>query len=715
MTADVLLEQCLSDGYQTSFTEHFQNCSDYLNCLEPLLFSLSWNGDRRLIAEALPHFSEALTLNGFKKVMANLGYDSRSFSINLKHIDERLMPCLFVSQTSGAVVLLHADSENIIAYDGHINRRIEIPRSLMQGKVYLFSVADVDNDQFNRVKSNWFNGVTKKFRGHIAQIIILTTLLNITALATPLFIMATYDRVIGAESTAMLGNFLIGISLALLAMVGITAIRTRILAYMGAKLDDIVGDGIFSRIITLPSTYTESATVGAQIARIRDLDTVRDFFTGPLCTLIFELPFVLFFIGVIAVLSGSLALVPLIMIGVFIIVAFILKQTMSRDIYLNSKYNAKRQSFLLEALNHHKELKLLGAEKIWHERFRDISAKISLTSFRTSVMSAVINSFANVMTIAAGMAIITLGCSKVIDGNMTIGALIATTMLLWRILTPIKTVFTSYAHFQHISGSIRQINTLMNLEPEWTNKISYTSADIFHNKIDFRRINLRYHQDMDPSLSNVSFTVNAGEMVVISGENGSGKSSLLKLLLRLYAPQMGGIYLGGKDIRQIDCKTLRDTVAYVPQVCQFFYGTIAQNLRLAQPLATEAELIEACHLAGVYEDIIALPEGLNSRIGDQKKAQLPLNLQRRLSLARAYLKKPPLFLLDEPFNGLEQESTRQIYENLMSFKGISTILMVTHIPEYMQRADRLIYLQQGQVRYNDVPDKVLPLILQELN
>jgi len=224
-------------------------------------------------------------------------------------------------------------------------------------------------------------------------------------------------------------------------------------------------------------------------------------------------------------------------------------------------------------------------------------------------------------------------------------------------------------------------------------------------RVTFRRVSLRYKADADPAVVGVDFDVRPGEVVAVIGGNGSGKSTLLKLILGIYAPQAGNIQIDGRDIRQIDPVELRHAIAYAPQECQFFYGTIAQNLRLAHPLATDSDLRQAAREAGVLDEILALEQGsglwrrtgFDARIGDSTSNQIPTSLQQRLNLARAYLKRSAITLFDEPGSGLDFASDRRFVEAVEAMKGKSTVFIVTHRPSHVRLADRIVWLEGGHV------------------
>jgi ATP-binding cassette subfamily C protein/ATP-binding cassette subfamily C protein LapB len=295
----------------------------------------------------------------------------------------------------------------------------------------------------------------------------------------------------------------------------------------------------------------------------------------------------------------------------------------------------------------------------------------------------------------------------VLAGKLSIGALVAVMMLTWRSLSPLQVAFMSVARLQQVRSSIRQIDALMNLRPEREAVAHPAPMPSLLGKVGFLRASLRYGPDADPALMGVSFEARPGELVCITGWNGSGKSSILKLIMGLYPLQSGSVRIDDVDIRQLDPIEIRHAIGYVPQTCHFFYGTIAQNLRLTRPLASEAELVEACIDAGVWHQIEELPEGLATRLGDFRMEAMAASFLQKIALARALLKRSRILLLDEPVNGLDFQGDQAFMDLLTRLRGTTTIFLVTHRPSHLRMADRVLVLESGMLRLIGPPDEVL--------
>lgn len=683
-----------------------KDSTDLSNCLLPLLQSLNWRGDRRHIAEALPHFMNSIDITSFRNVMATLHYRSRPLKLDLTRIDRRLFPCLFLPDNGEAMVLIGYEPAGLRVFDGGLNEERVLPRGKAKGTAYFFHEIDAEDLQSSQSKVGWFRAVSERFRSLVYQTLGITLVLNILALVTPLFVMAVYDKVVATKSLSTLAFFAFGVGIAILCDLILRMIRSKIMAFIGARLDNIVGIAIFHKILFLPPAFTERATIGAQVARIKDFETIRDFFTGPMALVMFELPFVIIFIVTIAFLAGPVVFVSLIMMACFLILGLVITPLLRNSVSRAARASSKKQELIVETLSGMRAVKYCGAEQRWMERFREHSASAALNSFYTAQLSAAMQTISHVLMISAGLGTIIFGVFRVLSGDATVGGLVASMILVWRVLAPLQTGFISLTRVTQVKSSITQINGLMNIKGERDQHAIVNPIKQMEGFVTFARVSIRYSPDSDPALVGVSFELEPGEVLCVVGGNGSGKSTVLKLLAGMYAPQAGSIRVDNMDIRQMDTVELRHAVGYVPQTIQFFYGTVAQNLRLADPTATEEDLYRACELAAVLDDVLALKqgsgkwvrEGFEVRIGDSASGQMPTSLLQRLNLARGYLKKAPIMLFDEPGNGLDYAGDQAFMRAVDKMRGDTTVLMVTHRPSHMKLADKILWLEYGNVR-----------------
>jgi ATP-binding cassette subfamily C protein/ATP-binding cassette subfamily C protein LapB len=416
-----------------------------------------------------------------------------------------------------------------------------------------------------------------------------------------------------------------------------------------------------------------------------------------------DLPFILLFVGLIALIGGPVAFVPITLALVFVLTAAAVAPAIRRLNARQGELRARQQRFLIETLGNLRTLKLLGAESEWLARHRETSAEIADTDFRVAWINQATQTLARTYMMAAGVAVISYGAVRVIGGDMTSGALIATMILTWRALAPLQSAFTTLTRLEKLRTIIRHINALMRLPVERRPGTVPPLRDI-GSGIVFSNVTFRYGPDRDPVVLGVSFQAMPGELVAITGHNGSGKSTLLKLADGLHRAQGGTVLIDGVDIRQIDAIDLRQRIGVAPQVPEIFHGTVSQNLRMAVPTASDKEIAEAARKAYLLEEVLALPNGFETRLTDTQLGRLSSGFLRKLGLARAYLRNAPILLLDEPSQSLDNAGDRAFLDMLRAAKGKQTVLMTTHRPSHMRVADRLLVLGGGRILYNGPPD-----------
>jgi len=403
--------------------------------------------------------------------------------------------------------------------------------------------------------------------------------------------------------------------------------------------------------------------------------------------------------------------VPISLMVVFAIMAAITIPLTKLRVSATGEIRAKRQSFLIEMVTKHRSIREAHAEETWLARFKTISAESSQTHFKSSQLNLTIQTITQILVMTAGIATLGVGTMLVLEAEMTIGALIAVMALVWRVLSPIQSTFLSMNRLEQVKQSFVQVNALMRLKLEREPGKLPSIYRKFEGAISFARVGFRYTPKSEPALMGLSLDIAPGQIVAITGDSGAGKSTMLKLLTGLYLPQAGAVLVDGLDLRQLDMGELRHAIGYVPQKAVFFHGTIKQNLRMAHPGASDEEITQACEDAGLFDYSEVLPEGLDTRLNDAFQRQMPDGLKQRLTLARAYVKNAPIYLLDEPGNNLDRDGDLRLMRKLTSMRGRASVVIVTHRPSHMRLADRVIYLQNGTVVHDGKPEQVLPLIL----
>lgn len=683
----------------------FSASSDLALCLLPLLSALNAEASAREVAESLPHFADDLDLTDMLNVMANLGYESRSLRLSLHELDPRLAPVLFLPDSGHALVVVERTGNMLRVFDPAVRGYADMPARRLKGRVHVFSRATQLHGE--KRDAGYFGSVLRRFRPLILRALGATLAGNIIILVTPLFIMNVYDKVIPTGSLETLAMMLLGVVVALAGDYALKSLRARMVAHLGGRLDYILGRAVFERVLTLPAAFTEMANISSQVARLKDFETVREFFTGPIASVLFELPFAFIFLLLLAFLGGPVVFVPLGGMLLFLLLALVMRPHMRRLVAEAARAGSRRHEFLVEAFTKFRDVKDTGTEDVWATRFQDLSAEAALKGHAAARLGAVMGVVSQSLIMLTGLATLGWGVLRTLDGTMTVGGLIAAMIIVWWVLRPLGVVFSALTQVERVRDSVAQINRLMQVPTERQEGAATVPPKRFRGKVSLSQVSIRYLADQDPALAGVNLEIQPGEIVALVGPNGSGKTTILKLLLGMYRPQAGTVRIDDVDIRQIDPLALRHAIAYVPQHCEVFFGTIAQNLRLAQPTATNEELAWACSEAGLLDEIRELPRGFETRIGDGRTGSLPSHFLQRISLARAYLKRAPITLFDEPASGLDFVGDQQFMKVLERMRGHSTVLLVTHRPSHLRLADKVVVMVQGQVRMAGPAEDVL--------
>jgi ATP-binding cassette, subfamily C, bacterial LapB len=699
--------------YQDSIKDLDDNPTEFLSCLPILLAVKDWEGNTRTILEALPHELPKLDLTDLLNTMARLNLPGRELRMPLADLDTRLLPLLYVPDDSDeeTLVLLSANEKGILAYHARSKLVKQVDNMAMHGTAYIFTkrtpetLAEATKLSLRRLLT--------RFRSLFYKLMLITMLIDLMILSLPIFIRSIYDQVIPSHALSTLASLLIGVLIALMGALGLQMMRTRILAYVGSRLDNLLGNFIIQKILELPPSFTENVSVGVQLARIKDFDGVRDFLTSPVVGLIFEIPFTIVFLVAIYVIGGVLCLIPIFMTIIFLVFIAFIEPLIESTVTIATTQYGKRQIFLLEALTNVRTLKYLHAENRWLNRYKEVSSQATMAGLTASIISASIGAVSDFILYSSGLFVLTWGVFMVLNHELTIGGLIAVMILVWRVLSPIKQFFISLPKINQIRSSLKQVDALLGLESERNYYTGTHTLSKLSGPLELQRVSFRYRADYPPALIGVSFTVPPGEVVCLIGKNGSGKSTLLKVICGLYSPQAGGIRFSNMDTHQFHPIDLRQGIGYLPQIPKLFYGTIEQNLRLAYPTATLAEIEQALQLANVYVEVMGLPKGLQTRLNDQSMAQLSMSFVQRMALARTYLKPTHLFLLDEPTTALDADGDQALVNAINHFRRKATLVIVTHRPTHLKLADRVLFMDQGQLVFNGPPSEVLPRIPKE--
>ena len=681
-----------------------------VSLLAPLLVALGWQGDARALADALPHGHGAFDKVDFINTIARLGYRCERYTGPADLLQATELPALFLSSSPLAplMLLLAREGAGFCLYDPADEKIIRCEDLSGEGELLRFeSAPSVSEDAI--LPMRWFRSILLQFSPLFWHVGFISVLIHIITLFVPLYVMVVYDKVIAARGVDTLPFLSGGVLIALAAEGFLRSLRTRMLSWFGARVSTIVNAAMFERLLFLPSSQAEQAPLSAQLARIKAFESVRDFFTGAMFQTMLELPFTLVLIIGIACIAGPVAWIPVAVIAAYCAVAIALRPRWQERSRKAAHAASERQQLTMETVGKLTTLRYSGMVKRWRERVESASLRASRTHLRFAHTTAIIEHVTYFLLVAAGVATILFSIERIWAGEMTPGALVATMIITWRVLYPLQITCNALPNLEQVRQSIDQVNQLMLLKPEHFLPTRALRSGTVKGEVTFTQVGLRYGRRNDPVLTGISFQLEPGQHLAVVGANGTGKSSVLKLAAGLYTPQAGSVRIDGVDLRQTDGGWTRRHVSYLPQSAEFFPGTLAENLRLHAPFASDEELRVALSRADAWDEIMRLPDALETRLGPSDSS-LPSGLMSRLVLTRFYIRLQPLLLIDELSYPLLNSKAGELFRDfLRSVRGTHTVIFVTHREDYAREADQVLWLQQDRRAFISTPDNIKTL------
>ena len=664
--------------------------------LASLLDVCGWQGDVLSLCDALPSTTHIIKVPDLLAVMGALGFRVQQETVRLSALKAEDMPGLFIPRKAegwfAGIVLREIGPYGLIWQDGREQHRGALPDRI--GDFYRFERLSIatENDGPTDV-SDWLLILLNRFRPLMWHAVMLSLLMQLFTLAIPLFSMTVYDRVIAAHAPGTLPLLATGVVLALGIEHSIRWLRIRLAGWIGARSGLLATTAMFSRLLFLPAVLIEQASVSAQLARIRAFESVRDFITGPVFLSILEIPFLFVLILAIMFLAGPVAWVSLSIVALQIALVFGLRERW-RQLGKNAAHAAAgRQHQLIDMIENIRLIYAAGLSERMLQRFKVLSWRAAKTNYQFGLHTAILQHLAGFITVVAGVSSIAWSLERIWAGQMTGGAMVATMIITWRVLYPLQALCAVMPQLEQIRASLAQVSQLMTNPVEAHATHVVLAEHPMKGKVNMHNLGLRYSRKSDPVFMGLSVDIEPGEVVAIYGGNGTGKSSILRLLLGLYIPVMGSIRFDGVDHRQFDPRGLRRQIAYLPQLPEMFPGTVADNLRLQEPLAEDYRLRQALLWADAWDMMEQLPAGLNTRLGEGGFTPSG-GLASRLLLARLYLSDRPLVLCDELSAQLLNSTTGERFRRyLLDCKGKRTAMFVTHREDWLNIADKVIWLR----------------------
>ncbi len=699
------LEQVTSSTDNTIRHDPRQNHDDPL--LDSLMIVCQLHNivtSRNVLTGGLPLDEHRLTLSAFPRAAKRAGLKARVLQRPLDKITALSLPAIVLLKNNQAAVLIEWDDQQrarLLTTEtegGEILLAREALAENYSGKTIFIQPGHEYDRQptatIPRTRS-WFKDTLKLSKYLYLDSVVASFIINVIAIATPLFVMNVYDRVVPNQATATLWVLAIGISIAFVFDLILKVLRGICLDIAGKKTDLIVSAALFERLLGM-KMKERPQRVGGFTQQFQEYQSVRDFLSSFTLTALIDFPFTLLILLVIGIIGGPLALIPLLCYPIALGINWMLQRPLLEQVQKTYRLSTERQAMLVETITGLDAIKVNNAQSERQYQWEQIIGQLSKLELRVKSLSYLAVNLTAWIQKIAGVVMIVVGVYSIIAGNLSMGGLIACYLLNRRAMMPIGQLCSLITRYQRAKMTKATIDRMMDLDQEVQEDEVPLKRETLSGAIEFRDVSFRYPQNQYMSLNGISLNISPGEKVGIIGRSGSGKSSLAKLLVGFYQPDEGTILIDGIDARQLDVHDVRHNIGYAPQDIHLFSGTLRDNLLSGASYVDEETMLRAATLAGVHEFARRHPSGYNMQVGE-RGMNLSGGQRQAVALARALLLDPPVLLMDEPTSSMDNTSEDLIKKALTPLVSNKTLLLVTHRASLLTLVDRLIILDNGKI------------------
>ena len=652
----------------------------------------------------LPLVNDRLTPDLFIRAASKVGLFAKLATRSLSKISSLLLPAIINLKNHDGLLLTKIDlkknSAHIVTSD-NIKKTISLPEleEMYDGTIFLIS----DNYKFDarsaetqeQKNDHWFWGTIALSWRIYRDVLIASLLINIFALVGPLFTMNVYDRVVPNQAIDTLWVLASGVFLVYIFDFIIRMLRGYFVDIAGKKSDILISANIFERVMGM-KLVNRPSSIGAFASNLKDFESIRDFITSATILSVIDLPFVIIFLLVIAYVGSALVFVPIVAIVLIILYGFLIQPILRSSIEKTFKASSQKNATLIEGLNGIETIKTLRMEGAMQSRWERSTAYISEWSIRSKFISSSATNICLFIQQTSIVIVIIYGVYLIGAGEVTMGGLIATVLLTARAISPVSQATNLSTRFYHAKAAYGSLNSIMNQPVERQNNTDYLNLEKIKGDITFEDVSFTYPNEKESVLKNINIKINEGERVGFLGKVGSGKSTIFKLILKLYDPDQGMIKFDGLDSNQINIDELRKHIGYIDQNPNLFFGTLKDNIVSGFPEASDEQMLAVSKLSGVDTFASRHPMGYSMQVGEHGE-KLSVGQRQSVAIARALIGQSPILLLDEPTSALDKANENLLKNNLLKSTSKKTLLLITHRTSMLDIVDRIIVVEGGKV------------------
>ena len=612
------------------------------------------------------------------------------------------LPVIAALRDGGFLLIgqVNADEGKVLVQEPSAARPRVMTRSELEevwdGRIVLMARRSALSSLTRRFDISWFVGAIAKYRGLLGEVLVASFFLQVFALVSPLFFQVVIDKVLSHRVISTLDVLILGLVAISIFETILGGLRTYLFSHTTNRIDVELGARLFRHLLALPINYFQTRRAGDSVARVQELENIRNFLTSSALTLVVDLFFTVVFLAVMFVYSPLLTFIVIGSLPVYVAISAGATPFFRRLLDEKFRRGAENQAFLIETTTGVETLKAMAVEPQMQRRWEEQLAGYVAASFRVTNLGNYASQAVQLVNKLVVAATLYFGAKLVITGSLTVGELVAFNMLAGRVSQPVLRLAQLWQDFHQARLSVARLGDILNTPAETVYNATRAVRPPIRGEVTFEHVSFRYRVDGSQILHDVNFTVPAGQTVGIVGSSGSGKSTLVKLIQRLYVPESGRVLIDGVDLALVDTSWLRRQVGFVLQENVLLNRTVHENIALTDPAMPMEKVIAAAKLAGAHEFILELPEGYDTIVGE-RGGSLSGGQRQRLAIARALVTDPRILIFDEATSALDYESERIIQENMAEIARGRTVFIIAHRLSAVRHADRIVTMDHGRI------------------
>ncbi|ROS02036.1 ABC-type bacteriocin/lantibiotic exporter with double-glycine peptidase domain [Sinobacterium caligoides] len=682
------------DGHRFSLDDSEKETHNSVSVVVKFLKSTGYKGDSLSVRRSLGYRDEFIKTEQISEVLGRLGFLRNYDDVFNDQPECRRFPYFLID---GEKLLLVESIDRYFNYSVFDGRdHIAMQADQMLGKRMLYFIRDEEKEHLDAQHIDYVLETFSRFKPLFVYLLLMSVLTGFFALSVPLIIMVVYDQVLPSGSYMVLLGSVFGALILLSSEFLLRLIRGRILCQLATRFSSIMKSKVLSKVVRHRLIDLMNSELSTKSERVAEVDTISHFITHPTAQAILDIPIVVLFVILLTVLSPGLGLMACLGIAMMVVVAWSLRRIEGSLSLRVNRENKKLNDLSAELVDCFAELSNSGSIERWRSRYQIACLNHDRAVYAEGRRKALLNGVNSLVVSITGVGVLIIGAGEIMAGRMNFGVLIASMILIWRLLSPIKQIAMSYDFIGGVRRAIRSVNRLCNSPTEgMSSNHDYVKSELSH-LILLQNIAFRYHPDHPLALQIPMLSLPAKSNIMVSGNSGSGKSTLLKVIAGHFHPQSGSVHIGGLDIRRYAMSDYRSSIAYLPEEPQILTASLRDNLLIASVNADDERLLQACEKIGLFDDGELLTEGLDTAMGGDR--QYPASFSKKIGLIRLFLKEASLILLDEPSRNLDEYSVGYLIDYIQSKTSQVTMIMVSNHPAIRRSAQHDVLMENGRVQ-----------------